>query len=331
MVDPPRVEPEQRRAEWTYPPPPPRLPASRAPREARLVLQQHLRALMHSRALLVLGIAVAVAVPLITLPRLPALNLWPALFGLVPWVVGKYLLCAVRWRALTPAGFTHRWHLRAYAESELLGLLTPGHVGADAWRVHRLTRAGVSRGDSLTSVASDRVVGALGLAAFVVLAGAALPVRALSVAAAVAGLVVAVVLVLRRVRPGLLPRVALPGPRALAYGLLLSAAYQLSIAGLLVGTVTATGHDLSPLTLLGAFGATQVVGLIPGPQGASPRDGALVVALVALGLPWVAAAAAVSLKAAMAWVPALGLGGVSLLLTRRARRRTPRVHHGGGT
>ena len=59
---------------------------------------------------------------------------------------------------------------------------------------------------------------------------------------------------------------------------------------------------------------------VPGPNGASPRDGALVVALVALGVPVVAAAGAVALKAALAWLPALVLGGASLVLTRRALR-----------
>jgi glycosyltransferase 2 family protein len=37
-------------------------------------------------------------------------------------------------------------------------------------------------------------------------------------------------------------------------------------------------------------------------------------------VPWVAAAAAVTLKAALAWLPALLIGGTSLLLTRRALR-----------
>lgn len=283
-------------------------------------MRQRLQALVQSRALLVTGIVVALGVPALTLPRLPEINLWPALIGLLPWVVGKYLLCALRWRALTSGGFTRRWHLRAYAESELLGLFTPGHVGADAWRVHRLTHAGMPRGDSLTSVASDRLVGAIGLAAFVVLAGAALPTRAMVFTLVAAAVVALGLFALNRVRPGLLPTITLPGRKALAYGLLLSTAYQLSIAALLVGTVTATGHSVSPLVLLGAYGATQVAGIVPGPQGASPRDGALVVALVALGMPWMAATAAVTLKAALAWLPALVLGGVSLLLTRRARR-----------
>ena len=49
----------------------------------------------------------------------------------------------------------------AYAESELLGLFTPGHVGADLWRLKRLTGTGLDRGDAVLSVGTDRLVGAL--------------------------------------------------------------------------------------------------------------------------------------------------------------------------
>jgi hypothetical protein len=83
----------------------------------------------------------------------------------------------------------------------------------------------------------------------------------------------------------------------------------------------ATGHSLGPLALLGAFGASQLAGAVPGPHGASPRDGALVVALAGLGLPWQAAIGAVALKAVLAWAPALLLGGASLLLARVLRGR----------
>ena len=41
------------------------------------------------------------------------------------------------------------------------------------------------------------------------------------------------------------------------------------------------------------------------------------VALVAFGVPWLAAAAAITLRAALAWLPALALGGASLWLHRR--------------
>ncbi len=118
-----------------------------------------------------------------------------------------------------------------------------------------------------------------------------------------------------------MPRRPLPRGRALVLGVLLSVAYQLSICLLLLGTVMATGHTLGPLALLGAFGASQLAGAVPGPHGASPRDGALVVALAGLGLPWQAALGAVALKATLAWLPALLLGGVSLLLARLLRER----------
>ncbi|MFC6285139.1 lysylphosphatidylglycerol synthase domain-containing protein [Nocardioides sp. GCM10027113] len=286
-----------------------------------MTLPPRLHRVIHSRTVLLLGVAVSILVPALTLPRLPDVSLWPVALGLLPWVVGKYVLCPLRWRVLTDAGLSRRWHLRAYAESELLGLLTPGHVGADAWRVHRLHGTGMRRPDAMLSVGVDRLVGALGLAAFVVLAGTTLPVQYLLVAGAVGVGLLGVGLLLRRFRPQLLPQRPLPRPRQLAHGLLLSTGYQLSIAALLFGTVAATGHELSPWALLGAFGASQLAGALPGPHGASPRDGALVVALAAMGVPWAAAAAAVAVKAAVAWLPALLLGGVSLVLTRRAGRR----------
>ncbi|WP_457110653.1 lysylphosphatidylglycerol synthase domain-containing protein [Marmoricola sp. URHA0025 HA25] len=274
--------------------------------------------------MLVLGTAITVAVPALTVPHLPSVSPWPILLGLIPWVFGKYVLCPLRWRVLTaacPDGRRSRgWFLRASAESELLGLLTPGHVGADAWRYHRLTRGGWTRGDALTSIGADRVVGAIGLAAFVLFAASSLPSRMLVLAGVIGVAMLLTGLVVRRMRPDLLRFGPMPRPRQLLAALLLAAAYQLTIAGLLLGAVDATGHSLSPLSLLGAFGASQVAAVVPGPNGASPRDGALVVALVALGLPWVAAAAVVTLKSLLAWLPALALGGLSLLLWRRQSR-----------
>ena len=284
-----------------------------------------LRNLTQSRTFLVLGVAVSVLVPVLTLPRLPHVSPLPVLVGVVPWIVGKYVLCPLRWRVLTTAPQSRWWHLRANAEGELLGIVTPGHVGADVWRVHRLTRAGLGRGDAVVSVGSDRMVGALGLMAFVALAGTALPMRLALASGAVTLLAVAVAVVVRRLRPDLLPRRPLPPPRELAHAFVLAVGYQLSIAALLMGTLDATGHDLGPLAVLGAFGASQVAGAVPGPNGASPRDGALVAALMGLGVPWPAALAAVTVKAAVAWVPALALGGVSLLVTRRALRRASLV------
>lgn len=288
-------------------------------------------AVVRSRHRLVAAVlvAVAVAVPVLTLPALPSLSWAPALLGLAPWVVGKYLLCPLRWHALSEAGRTRRWHVRAYAEAELCGLLTPGHVGADAWRVRRLTGTGMSAPDAVAEAGLDRLVGALGLTAFVALSATALPARMLLTATGVAVAAVVVALLVGRRRPQLLPRRRLPRPRALAYGIGLSVAYQLTICLLLLGTVAATGHELGPLELLGAFGASQLAGSVPGPHGASPRDGALVLALAGLGLPWSAALGAVALKALLAWAPALLLGGVSLLLARRLVGGPPSAAHAG--
>lgn len=286
-------------------------------------LRSKVRDVVHSKAFLVLGVAVAIAVPAFTLPRLPSVTWWPIALGLAPWIVGKYVLCPLRWRALTNADLSRWWHLRAYAESELLGLFTPGHVGADLWRIRRLTGADVARGDALASVAIDRTIGAIGLALFLGFAGPALPMRMLVSAIAMGVVLIAVLLLVRRFRPRLLPTGPPPAPRKIVQGLALSAAYQTSIVLLLLGTLGATGYTLPPLELLAAFGASQVAGAIPGPNGASPRDGALVVGLVALGVPLAAAAAAVTLKAALAWLPALTLGGVSLIATRRVLRANP--------
>jgi hypothetical protein len=280
-----------------------------------------LRSLVQSRSVVLVGVLVSVIVPVLTLPRLPAVSPWPLVTGVVPWVVGKYVLCPLRWRALTSAPRSRRWHLRAFAEGELLGLLTPGHVGSDLWRVRRLTGTGLGRGDAVFSVAADRMVGALGLTAFVLFAGVDLPWRMAVVAVGVTAVAIVAALVVRRRRPDLLPVRPLPPTRQLVHALVLSAGYQLSIAALLMGTIDATGHDLSPLAVLGAFGASQVAAVVPGPNGASPRDGALVAALVTLGIPWQAALATVSIKAAVAWLPAIGFGGVSLLLARRSLRR----------
>jgi hypothetical protein len=292
-----------------------------------VLMRDRLRAVVRSKTVLVSGVVVSVAVPLVTLPRLPAVTWWPLVLGLVPWVVGKYVLCPLRWRALTDASLGRGWHLRAYAESELIGLLTPGHVGADVWRVARLHGTGMGHADAVLSVGADRFVGAVGLIAFVAFAGTSLPTRMLLVAVAVGAAAVLTVFVVRRLRPSLLPSRPLPRPRQLAHGLVLSLGYQLSIAGLLLGAVAATGHSISPMAALGAFGASQLAGAVPGPNGASPRDAAHVVAPAALGVPWAPAAAAVALKASLAWLPALTLGGVSLLLFRRAVRHSD--HPGG--
>jgi hypothetical protein len=279
--------------------------------------------LSHSRWVRVVAVLVAMIVPALTLPKLPHVTVWPLLMGLAPWMVGKYVLCPLRWHAISESGQTRRWHLRAYAESELFGLLTPGHVGADAWRTKRLSGVGMHVPTAVAEVGLDRLIGAFGLALFVGVAGAALPVRILLAAGGLAVLAVVAGLVIHRVRPELIPRRELPKPRHVAHGIVLSLGYQLTIGVLLWATVSATGTTLSPLALLGAFGASQIAGVVPGPNGASPRDGALVMALMGLGVPWQGALGAVTLMASVAWLPALLLGGGSLLIARRGRSAVP--------
>ena len=76
------------------------------------------------------------------------------------------------------------------------------------------------------------------------------------------------------------------------------------------------GETVHPLALLGVFGASQVAGILPGVNGASPREGALVVGLASVGVTWQAALGAVALSALLAWVPAVLLGGTSFLVRR---------------
>jgi len=271
------------------------------------------------RWLLGAGLVVALGVSGWSMDRAPGAAWQPALLGLLPWVVGKYVLCPLRWHALSVSGQSRRWHLRAYAESELFGLASPAHVGADLWRMHRLQRTGMNRPCSIAEVGLDRLVGAIGLGVFVVIAGATLPPALLAAAVGIAVVTLVVGLVLHRVRPGLLAARPLPRPRVLLKGVLISMAYQLSVMGLLIGTVSSMGEQVQPLALLGVFGASQVAGIIPGVHGASPREGALVVGLASLGVTWTAALGAVALTAALAWLPAVVLGGASLGV-RRLRR-----------
>jgi hypothetical protein len=264
-----------------------------------------------------ISIAVAVAIPVLTLPGLPKFSVWPALIGLLPWTVGKYVLCPLRWHALSESGRSRRWHMGTFAEAELIGLLTPGHLGADVWRMNRLCRVGMPRLSAVTEVALDRFVGAVGLTLFCACAATTLPISAVLATLGIATVALVAVLMVRRIRPQWVPQRDLPTPRRVVHGLLLSIGYQATIIGLLFSTLLSTGYTVSPIGVIGAFGASQLVGAIPGPQGASPKDGALVLALIHLGVPWSAALGAVTLKALLAWGPALIFGVGCLLLARR--------------
>ena len=271
---------------------------------------------LHNRWLGIGAVTLAVVVSLWSVDRVPHTSWQLTLLGLIPWVIGKYMLCPLRWHALSVSGRSRRWHLRVYAESELLGLVSPAHLGADLWRMHKLQRVGLARPAALAEVGLDRLVGAIGLTVFVVIAGAALPTNLLLATLGLTAAALLVALAIHRLRPGLFAGRPLPRPRVLVKGVLLSMAYQLTIMGLLLGNLAAMGQHVSPLALLGVFGASQVAGILPGVHGAGPREGALVVGIASLGVTWPAALGAVALAALLAWLPALVLGGVSLLQQR---------------
>jgi hypothetical protein len=280
------------------------------------------RAATIGRWLLALSIIGSIVVSVWSMERVPGAAWQPALLGLVPWVVGKYLLCPLRWHSLSVAGQTRRWHIRSYAESELIGLASPAHIGADVWRMHRLRDTGMTRPCAVAEVGLDRLVGTIGVAVFVLVSGATLPPEVLLLAAGIAVALVVAGLALHRMRPGLLAARPMPRPRVLVKGVVISMGYQLTIMGLVIGSVAAMGQQVDPVALLGVFGATQLAGAVPGVHGASPREGALVVGLASLGVSWTAALGAVALAAVLAWLPALLLGGVSLGI-RRLRRVAP--------
>jgi glycosyltransferase 2 family protein len=272
-----------------------------------------------ARWLMAAGVLVAVVVSVWSMHRVPHASWQPALLGLAPWVVGKYLLCPLRWHALSCSGRNRRWHLRVYAESELLGLVSPGHLGADLWRMHLLQKVGMNRPSALAEVALDRLIGALGLTVFVIASGAALPIRVVAAAVGLTAGVLIVLRVVRRFRPGIFAGRPMPPLPVVLRGVAISIAYQLTIMGMLIGTVAAMGEVVHPLALLGVFGASQVAGILPGVNGASPREGALVVGLASVGVTWQAALGAVALTALLAWIPALLIGGAAFLVRRLQR------------
>jgi hypothetical protein len=298
----------------TQPALPAATPAARSVRRARTARV--------GRWLLVLSIVGSIIVSIWSMERVPGAAWQPAVLGLLPWVIGKYLLCPLRWHSLSVSGQTRRWHIRAYAESELIGLASPAHIGADVWRMHRLRDTGMTRPCAVAEVGLDRLVGTLGVGVFVVVSGATLPREVLMLAAGIAVALVVVGLVLHRMRPGLLAARPMPRPRVVVKGIVISMGYQLTIMGLVIGSVAAMGQQVDPLALLGIFGASQLAGAVPGVHGASPREGALVVGLASLGVSWTAALGAVALAAVLAWLPALLLGGVCLGI-RRLRPAAP--------
>ncbi len=274
-------------------------------------------AILTHRVTHITALLAAVGLSLWNVDRVPQTALLPAIAGLLPFAIGKYVLCPLRWHALSTSGRSRRWHLRAYAESEVLGLISPWHAGADLWRIHRLERVAVRRTAAVSEVALDRFVGAVGLILAVAVCGVAMPPAVLAVALGAAAVVLVVALTVNRRRPGLAGRWPWPSPKVFAFGVLLSVGYQTTILGLLVGAIHAVGDSVSPVHLVAVFGASQLAGVLPGVHGASPREGALVAGLASIGVSWTAAFGAVALTALLYWIPALLVGGCCLFLRWR--------------
>lgn len=267
------------------------------------------------------GIAVAIG----TWSRLPHMRVEPALVGLACWTVGNYVVCPMRWQSVSSRGRSLAWYARIYAEGELLGMLTPQHAGADLWRIRQLVAAGGDKPGAVIEVAADRLAGGAMILVIAVVAGMTLPLQWLPIAGGFVAIVAAAVYLARRWWRPRIENVQRPRGWAFVRGALISALYQLGYVGFVLGLVQAVGHQTNPLGALSVVGLSQAASLLPGVHGAGPKEGAMTGGLVALGLPLTAAVSAVALGAALAWVPAVAVGGSGLAVRGLRRHRRGRV------
>jgi len=255
-----------------------------------------------------LGVAAAV----VTWMRLPHMELEPALVGLACWTVGNYLICPLRWQSVSTRGRSLAWYARIFAEGELLGMLTPQHAGADLWRIKQLVTAGSDKGAAVVEIAADRLSGGVMIVAIGLIAGMSVPAKWWPLAGAAFALVAATVWFTRRFWHPRVAHVQRPKGWAFVRSAAISALYQLGYLGFILGLVGAVGHHVDPMGTMSVLGLSQAAALLPGIHGAGPKEGAMAGGLVALGLPFTAAVSAVALGAALAWVPAVLVGGGGL-------------------
>ena len=274
--------------------------------------------LVLARLVPVVGIVVAVG----TFSHLPHMRLEPALVGLACWTVGNYLVCPLRWSAVSTRGKSLRWYVRVFAEGELLGMLTPQHAGADLWRVRQLVTAGSTKGSAVAEIAADRLSGGVMIAVLGVLAGMTVPARWWPIAGAVLAAVALAVWCTRRWWQPRVMELQRPKGWAVVRAAAISALYQLGYIGFVIGLVAAVGHHVGLLGAASVLGLSQAASLLPGVHGAGPKEGAMTGGLVALGLPLAAAVSVVALAAALAWLPAVVVGGGGLAARSLRRMRT---------
>ncbi|MEU4295293.1 hypothetical protein AB0E63_44335, partial [Kribbella sp. NPDC026596] len=65
------------------------------------------------RGVRIAALLAAVGLSLWNVERVPHTALLPAAAGLLPFAIGKYVLCPMRWHAISTSGRPRRWHLRA--------------------------------------------------------------------------------------------------------------------------------------------------------------------------------------------------------------------------
>jgi len=262
----------------------------------------------------------------------------PAIVGLV----AIHLVGAATWRILAARLSDQRlpWPtaLWTYYVAQGLGGLTPGNLGADAYRVYAAPDGLAGWRRSLRPIVVQRVTSSAALAGLAVGAVAWLP-ASIDTWFVVAGAAVVLaigssllVLFLRRPRgaPSLqadekpaAERRGLPG--SILIGLVLGAAFHAGAIGLSFVLVTAVSPIADPAPVLACLAIARLSILVPiSPSGLGFQEGALSLLFVRIGLPPETALAAALLNR-VALLATVALGGLLLALgaPRVASRRPP--------
>jgi len=305
-------------------------PFAAPPEEAPAVGTSHRHGLMSGRIpgwmrhVLQLVPLLGVVAAVVTWMKLPHMELEPALVGLACWTVGNYLICPLRWQSVSTRGRSLAWYARIFAEGELLGMLTPQHAGADLWRIKQLVSAGSDKGAAIVEIAADRLAGGVMIVTIGLIAGMSVPAKWWPLAGAALALVAAAVWFTRKLWHPRVAHVQRPKGWAFVRSAAISALYQLGYLGFILGLVGAVGHHVDPMGTMSVLGLSQAAAMLPGIHGAGPKEGAMAGGLVALGLPFTAAVSAVALGAALAWIPAVLVGGGGLAVRGFRRQRNRR-------
>lgn len=262
----------------------------------------------------------------------------PAIGGLV----SIHLLGARTWqilqRQLNGAASTWGILVRQYYVAQAVGGITPANLGADAYRLHAASRAGLGWSAAARPIVMQRATSSVAVSLLGVGALAVLPAGM-----GVAGWIVSGALVIGLGSAALIAAVQLRRggrsaagngvfagtARAVATGLglgLLFHAGSLLLAYALVVSVTDQGH---PAQILAALAVARLSILIPfTPSGLGLQEGALAFLFVGLGLPAETALAA-SVLNRVALVVTLLVGGVLMMGERpRAAEGAPAAEPG---